>query len=111
MLGVSRIGISKTEKENNQTVDAAKVNPAPKKRAKKIKIENGYWLNAALHIDRKGHGLIACCPFCVSGCCCAKGLSGLVLLHNDQISGARLWRVRWICLVSAAPRSIYSFHN
>jgi hypothetical protein len=23
--------------------------------------------NKALHIDRKGRGLIACCPFCVSG--------------------------------------------
>lgn len=34
MLGVSRIGISKTEEEkvNIHTVNAAKVNPAPKKR-------------------------------------------------------------------------------
>lgn len=39
MLGVSRIGLSKTEKEkaNNHTVDAEKVNPAPKKKAKKNK--------------------------------------------------------------------------
>lgn len=39
MIGVSRIGLSKTEKEkaNIHTVDAAKVNPAPKKRAKKSK--------------------------------------------------------------------------
>ena len=22
-------------------------------------------------LDRKGRGLIACCPFCVSGVCCA----------------------------------------
>ena len=37
MIGVSRIGLSKTEKEktNIHTVDAAEVNPAPKKRAKK----------------------------------------------------------------------------
>ncbi len=39
MLGVSRIGLSETKKEkaNHHTVDAAKVNPAPKKRAKKGK--------------------------------------------------------------------------
>jgi hypothetical protein len=39
MIGVSRIGLSKTEKEkaNLNTVDAAKVNPAPKKRARKSK--------------------------------------------------------------------------
>jgi hypothetical protein len=39
MLGVSRIGISNTEEEkaNSHTVNAAKVNPAPKKRAKKNK--------------------------------------------------------------------------
>ena len=39
MIGVSRIGLSKTEKEktNIHTVDAAKVNPAPKKRARKTK--------------------------------------------------------------------------
>jgi hypothetical protein len=39
MIGVSRIGLSKTEKEkaNLHTVDAAKVNPAPKKRARKSK--------------------------------------------------------------------------
>ncbi|HFD31707.1 MAG TPA: hypothetical protein ENJ28_03195 [Gammaproteobacteria bacterium] len=39
MIGVSRVGLSKTEKEkvNIHTVDAAKVNPAPKKRAKKSK--------------------------------------------------------------------------
>ena len=37
MIGVSRIGLSKTEKEktNIHTVDAAEVNPAPKIRAKK----------------------------------------------------------------------------
>jgi hypothetical protein len=37
MLGVSRIGLAKTEKEkaNPQTVDAAEVNPAPKKKNKK----------------------------------------------------------------------------
>jgi len=39
MMGISRIGLSKTEegKENIHTVDAAEVNPAPKKRAKKTK--------------------------------------------------------------------------
>jgi hypothetical protein len=39
MVGVSRIGISKTEegKANAQTVNAAQVNPAPKKRGKKNK--------------------------------------------------------------------------
>jgi hypothetical protein len=39
MIGVSRIGLSKTEKEkaNLHTVDAAKINPAPKKRARKSK--------------------------------------------------------------------------
>jgi len=39
MIGVSRIGLSKTEKEkaNMHTVDAAKVNPAPKKKARKSK--------------------------------------------------------------------------
>lgn len=39
MIGVSRIGLSKTEKEkaNIHTVDAAKINPAPKKRARKSK--------------------------------------------------------------------------
>lgn len=37
MVGVKGIGLSKTEKEkaNDQTVDAAKVNPAPKKKKKK----------------------------------------------------------------------------
>jgi len=25
--------------------------------------------NQALHVDRKGRWLIACCPFCVSGSC------------------------------------------
>jgi len=39
MLGVSRIGLSKTEvgKENIHTVNAAEVNPAPKKGDRKIK--------------------------------------------------------------------------
>jgi len=39
MLGVSRIGLSKTEKEkvNNHTVDAAKTNPVPKKKTKMSK--------------------------------------------------------------------------
>jgi len=39
MIGVSGIGLSKTEKEktNIHTIDAAKVNPAPKKRTKKSK--------------------------------------------------------------------------
>ena len=39
MIGVSRIGLSKTEKEkaNIHTIDAAKVNPAPKKKARKSK--------------------------------------------------------------------------
>jgi hypothetical protein len=39
MIGVSRIGLSQTEKEkaNIHTVDAAKINPAPKKRARKSK--------------------------------------------------------------------------
>jgi hypothetical protein len=39
MLGVSRIGLSKTDegKENIHTVNAAKINPAPKKRAGKTK--------------------------------------------------------------------------
>jgi hypothetical protein len=39
MIGISRIGLSKTEKEkaNIQTVDAANVNPAPKKRERKSK--------------------------------------------------------------------------
>jgi hypothetical protein len=39
MIGVSRIGLSKTEKEkvNIHTIDAAKVNPAPKKKASKSK--------------------------------------------------------------------------
>jgi len=39
MIGVSRIGLSKTEEEkaNIHTVDASKVNPAPKKRARKSK--------------------------------------------------------------------------
>lgn len=39
MMGISRIGLLKTEKEktNIHTVDAATVNPAPKKRAKKKK--------------------------------------------------------------------------
>lgn len=39
MLGVSRIGLSKTEKgkENIHTVNAAEINPAPKKRARKTK--------------------------------------------------------------------------
>lgn len=36
MIGVSRIGLAKTEKEkaNMHTVDASKVNPTPKKRAR-----------------------------------------------------------------------------
>lgn len=39
MLGVSRIGISKTDKEkaNIHTVNAADVNPTPKKKPRKIK--------------------------------------------------------------------------
>lgn len=39
MMGISRIGLSKTEKEkaNIHTVNAAEVNPAPKKRARKTK--------------------------------------------------------------------------
>lgn len=39
MIGISRIGLSKTEKEkaNIHTVDAAKVNPGPKKKARKSK--------------------------------------------------------------------------
>ena len=39
MIGVSRIGLSKTEQEkaNIHTVNAAEVNPAPKKRARKNK--------------------------------------------------------------------------
>ncbi len=39
MMGVSRIGLSKTEEEkkNIHTVNAAEVNPAPKKGAKKTK--------------------------------------------------------------------------
>ncbi len=39
MIGVSRFGLSKTEKAktNIHTVDAAKVNPPPKKRARKNK--------------------------------------------------------------------------
>ena len=39
MVGISRIGIAKTDKEKAtpHTVDAAVVNPAPKKRAKKSK--------------------------------------------------------------------------
>jgi len=39
MIGVSRIGLSKAvkEKATPQTVDAAKVNPAPKKKARKSK--------------------------------------------------------------------------
>lgn len=37
MIGVTRIGLTKTEKPSAHTVDAAKVNPAPKKKAKKDK--------------------------------------------------------------------------
>ena len=39
MMGVSGIGLSRTEEEkaNIQTVNAAEVNPAPKKRARKTK--------------------------------------------------------------------------
>lgn len=39
MLGVSRIGLSKTEKgkENIHTVNAAKINPKPKKKVSKAK--------------------------------------------------------------------------
>lgn len=39
MLGVSRLGLAKTEekKENIHTVNAAEVNPAPKKKARKKK--------------------------------------------------------------------------
>ena len=39
MIGISRVGLSKTEKEktNIQTVDAANVNPAPKKKERKSK--------------------------------------------------------------------------
>lgn len=39
MLGVSRIGLSRTEEgeENIHTVNAAEVNPAPKDRARKTK--------------------------------------------------------------------------
>jgi len=39
MMGISRIGLSKTEegKKNIHTVNAAEVNPAPKKRVKKTK--------------------------------------------------------------------------
>lgn len=39
MMGISRIGLSKTEegKANIHTVNAAEINPAPKKRAKKAK--------------------------------------------------------------------------
>ena len=39
MIGVSRIGLSKTEEEkaNIHTVNAAKINPAPKKRPRKSK--------------------------------------------------------------------------
>lgn len=39
MMGISRIGLSRTEKEkaNIHTVNAAEVNPAPKKRARKTK--------------------------------------------------------------------------
>jgi len=37
MIGVSGVGITKTEEENTNThtVDAAKVNPVPRKKAKK----------------------------------------------------------------------------
>jgi hypothetical protein len=37
MVGISRIGLSKTEEENIHTVNAAEVNPAPKKRSRKTK--------------------------------------------------------------------------
>ena len=39
MIGISRIGLLKTDKEkvNIHTVDASKVNPAPKKKARKSK--------------------------------------------------------------------------
>ncbi len=39
MMGISRIGLSKTEegKANIHTVNAAEINPAPKKRARKTK--------------------------------------------------------------------------
>jgi hypothetical protein len=39
MVGVSRVGLSKTEesKKNIHTVNAAEVNPAPKKRSQKTK--------------------------------------------------------------------------
>jgi hypothetical protein len=39
MMGISRIGLSRTKKEkaNIHTVNAAEVNPAPKKRARKKK--------------------------------------------------------------------------
>lgn len=39
MVGISRIGLSKTEesKKNIHTVNAAEVNPAPKKRSRKTK--------------------------------------------------------------------------
>lgn len=39
MLGVSRIGLSRTEKgkENIHTVNAAEINPAPKKKVSKTK--------------------------------------------------------------------------
>ncbi len=36
MFGISRVGIKKPDVENIHTVDAAEVNPLPKKRAKKI---------------------------------------------------------------------------
>jgi len=35
MIGVSRIGLAKTETANIHTVDAAEFNPLPKRRAKK----------------------------------------------------------------------------
>ncbi|MBW2350826.1 MAG: hypothetical protein JRF20_06495, partial [Deltaproteobacteria bacterium] len=36
-----------------------------KRGQEKVKHEHANWPNKALHIDRKGRGLIACCPFCV----------------------------------------------
>jgi hypothetical protein len=42
-------------------------------RGKGIHIEKQHLANKALYIDRKGHGLIASCPFCVSGACCKRG--------------------------------------
>jgi predicted RNase H-like HicB family nuclease len=44
--------------------------------------------NQALHIDRKGRGLIACCPFYVSGGCC-------IVCYTLAAGERRVWALNY----------------